>query len=310
MIAPLLVLLQVACAQLQVTQWAAPEITGGTAQQRLTLRQEIGSQLHGPFNLDKDMLRAICDRAKRQVGTELACSLVFESETGAHYLVDISATNGAGRKVAADFTSSQIASPRVREAGNSVEKRVTGALALAKDASLMKVVDGLPSFEARVEGSVRAEALELVATANETRQEMVYLLNHSQDVQSRQVSVFLMGWLRLPDAALRDLLPAIRDPDETVRNSASLMAALLVPAGSSAVQSQWAKLWCAQMAHGLYTDKSKALLGLARLSSDSAVATGHACRQEVEQYAGETSMFHLRSHARKILNADDGRPDR
>jgi hypothetical protein len=288
------ILQAVACTAVE-SIWGNPEITGGTAEQRVVLRDRVAKALVNAAAVDRDLMVEICNGVRRDVSQKATCGLVVEKFSGRHYLVELPPRNLASRRDAADFIDPIALGADDLRMASVLEDRFGGAL-LAATAIDVSLRDALPDV-AGLDQEVVADA---TRRAKRLGGELPRMVRSASREDVRRGAAMLLGWSADPEASLAALEPAMSDPDEDVRNVGSMNAAMLAPDASAATQQRWSGLWCREMASGSYTDRTKALLGLARLSRRGIHVTDEHCVLNVRSYANETSMPSLKALAHDI----------
>lgn len=260
------------------------------------LRDHVAKALGDAKAADRELLVGICNGVRREFSPKATCGLVVERLSGQHYLVELPPQRPATRRDARDYTDTTGLSADDLSKAALLENRF-GSAVLAASALDVSLKDARPD----VAGLDQDTVLESARLAKRLEDELPRLVRGASRSDVRRGAATLLGWSGSPEASLAALEPAMTDPDEGVRNVASMNAAMLAPVASSATQQRWTTLWCREMASGSYTDRTKALLGLARLSRRGTHALDEGCVMDVMAYAKETAMPTLKALAQIIV---------
>jgi hypothetical protein len=281
--------------------WGVAEVHGGTPEQRSVAR-DVAAHLTGkPFVMDVDTLRAVCADIREHLGRpEAQCSLIFSNVGQAHYLVELPVEAAAPAQTAPDaFGSADAVLPDflVKLHGRFEEAYQSNLKALNTEHYAVRggrVYFGVPALD-----QISVEAAKAVP---ENMDGILNMLAHGNDPEQRALAAFLIGWSAHPEDTLKHSLAAFHDPEASVRNNYSMMAAIIAPSVSEPFQQQLAVYWCEAVAKPVFTDRSKALLGLSRIQPKFLRSLPEQCKDTIAVIGRETALAEIRRMAEVITN--------
>lgn len=285
-----------ASPDLPVATWGAAEVHGGTLTQRTLARTAAAHLIGRSFVMDTEAFRQLCDTIRERTSRPGArCSLVFSNSRQAHYLVEIPDTTDSIPQAASEtYNDTDAVLP------DFLVKLYTRLFA-AYQANLGSVRedryaihDGQVYFAIPALDAISAEMARSVPANTEA---LLHVLAHARDPEQRAHAAFFLGWSAHPANTLERSLAAFQDPDETVRNNYSLMAAIYAPAAPLPLQRQLAALWCRAIATPIFTDRSKALLGLSRIAPELRRNLPAQCAETAALIGQETALANIRNLA-------------
>ena len=287
--------------------WGGTEAHGGTLAQRALVRAETAQLPGKPFAADGDALRALCAAIRKRIArSDAQCGVIFSNSGQAHYLVEIPT----------EFPTPASATPAPSAGGYALPGFLTNLhdrfdQAYATHLRSLRperyeIRDGRVHFGIRALDRVSAALAEAVPTNTAA---ILHILANADNPEQRAHAGFLLGWTRTPEDALRKSLFAFDDPDAAVRNNYSMMAALVAPAVSASLQEQLVMHWCEAIAQPVFTDRSKALLGLSRIRPALRRALPDQCKEIIGSIGRETALAEIRRMATIVApTPPSGRP--
>jgi hypothetical protein len=276
--------------------WGLAEVHGGTLAQR-SLAREAAAHLSGQsFVMDKDALSALCARVReRAAQSDVQCSLVFSNVEQVHYLVEIPGEVGASAQTipdAFDDVDAVLPAFLVKLQDRFFEAYQANLGSLRSERYVIRggrMFFGVPALDQS------SAALAQAVPANTNA--ILNVLTHAADPEQRALAGFLLGWSSHREETLRQSLSAFHDPDTHVRNNYSMILAFSAPALSESFQQQLATSWCEAIARPVFTDRSKALLGLSRIRPKLRHALPDQCKDIVALIGRETALAEIRRMA-------------
>jgi hypothetical protein len=281
--------------------WGGAEVHGGTAEQRSVAR-DVAAHLTGkPFVMDVDTLRTVCAGVRERLARpEVKCSLIFSNAGQAHYLVEVPVEAVTPAQTPPEaFDSADPVLPeflvKLHDRFNETYQSNLSALNTKHYAVRGgRVYFGVPALD-----QISVEAAKAVpANTDAIRKVLV----HGNNPEQRALAAFLIGWSAHPEDTLKQSLAAFHDPEETVRNNYSMMAAIIAPSLSEPFQQQLATYWCEGVARPVFTDRSKALLGLSRIQPKLRRTLPGQCKDTIAVIGRETALAEIRHMAEAIIS--------
>ncbi len=281
--------------------WGVAEVHGGTPEQRSVAR-DVAARLTGkPFAMDVDTLRAVCADVRERLGRpEAQCSLIFSNVGQAHYLVELPVEAAALAQTAPDaFGSADAVLPdflvKLHDRFDAAYQSNLSALNTEHYAVRGgRVYFGVPALD-----QISTEAARVVPANTDG---ILNVLAHGNDPEQRALAAFLIGWSAHPEDTLKHSLAAFHDPEASVRNNYSMMAAIIAPSVSEPFQQQLAAYWCEAVAKPVFTDRSKALLGLSRIQPKFLRSLPEQCKDTIAVIGRETALAEIRRMAEVIAS--------
>jgi|SRR5665213_483789 len=117
--------------------------------------------------------------------------------------------------------------------------------------------------------ALRAVQQQFKISARDDRRQLLDVLRHSSDAHHRAVAALVLGYVRDKQAVVNDLVAAVTDPDDEVRNNAVrtlLVFASTVPTATRKVPRVPYEPFIALLNSPVWTDRNKASGALVQLS--------------------------------------------